>query len=165
MRMEAAHRPLVADSVRMARMDSLRLRVEERFAQVVRQDLQLNDQQLDRVRQAMRANQDRRRNLNQREMELRRAVEGQMQPGVAANQDSLNRLLDAIGRLQVEKAQLDQQHLRDLQFLTPVQRARLLMLQHRFMQRMQEIRMRQQPGMMGPGARPGPGPRPDGEEY
>jgi len=121
------------------RMQALRMQVEQRWGLLVQTQLQLSDEQMGRLRQAMRANQDRRRDLGRRQMDLRLAIGQQLQPGVAANQDSLNRLMDAMGRIGVERAQSDQQFMRDLQFLTPVQRARLFVMQRAFEQRIQGI--------------------------
>jgi hypothetical protein len=102
-----------------------------------------------------------------RETDLRRAMEAQLQPGVAANQDSLGRMLDAVSRINVERAQGDQQYLRDLQFLNAVQRTRLIMMQRRLEARVRAIRERQmapgRQGPMGPGAGPMP-PQPPIED-
>lgn len=144
--------------------EQLRREIEERFGRRVQMELELNDQQMDRLRAAARTNQDRRRDLERREQDLHRAVMQQLQPGVAANQDSLARLLDAIAANQVAKAQLGQQELRELGFLTPVQRARLILMRHQLMERMEEIRERFRPGMgprgMGPGMREPDEPEP-----
>ena len=139
--------------------ERLRAEVEERFGRMVRTELQLNDQQMERVRTAMRANQDRRRDFMRREMDARRAIQRQMQPGVQANNDSLNRMLDQVSRLQVERAQSDQQFMRDLDFLTPVQRARFVMMTQRFENRMREIRERRDDRRDGDRPRTMPGPR------
>jgi len=143
------------------RMQQLREQIMERWGQMVQQQLQLNDQQMDRVRTATRAHMDRRRDLVRRRMDLERAIGQQMQPGVAANSDSLGHMLDAMGRLRLEDAQSDEQLNRDLSFLTPVQRARFFMMQRRFEDRMREIRARRGMGPMGPGrmdGRRGDGP-------
>jgi len=108
---------------------------------------------MDRLRTAMRAHQDRRRDLGRREMDIRRAIAGQMQPGVQANNDSLNRLLERAGHMRVEHAQSDEQFMRELNFLTPVQRARFVMMQQRLEQRMREVRDRRMDGDE-PGQRP-----------
>ena len=146
------------------RMRELRARIEERWGQMVQQELQLNDQQMDRVRAATRAHQDRRRDLMRRRMDLERGIGRQMQPGVAANNDSLSRMLDAMGRLRVEDAQSDGQLNRDLTFLTPVQRARFFMMQRRFEERLREIRERRgmepmRPMQDGQPGQPGQQPR------
>jgi Spy/CpxP family protein refolding chaperone len=136
------------------RLRMLRMQIEQRWGRMVQQQLQLDDQQMDRLRTAIRANQDRRRDLMRRQADLERAIGGQMQPGVAANSDSLNRMLEGMGRLRLEHAQSDQQFMRELGFLTPVQRARFFMMQRRFEERMREIRRRGPGGPGAPGARP-----------
>ncbi len=126
---------------RPARAQQLRMQIEERFGQRVQAELGLTDQQMDRLRSSERASRDRRLAFADREQDLRRAVGDQLKPGVAANADSLNRLLDAIAQNHVARAQEEQQELRELgQFLTPVQRARLLIMRQRFMQNVQAIR-------------------------
>lgn len=139
----------------------MRAQIEERFGQRVQQELGLNDQQMERLRTAGRANEDRMRELNQREADQFRAVMDQLRPGVGANQDSLGRLLDGIAAVRVQRAQSEQQELRELgQFLNPVQRARLLMMRRQLMDRVNAIRHGGVPGGpgMGPGNAPGMGP-------
>jgi hypothetical protein len=128
--------------------------VRERFAQRVQMELNLTDQQMDRLRVVSRSHEDRMRELGRREEDLQRAVRAQLQPGVPANQDSLSRLLDALASLQVSRAQASQQELRELgQFLTPVQRARLVMMRRQFEDRVRQVRerFRPMPGQPGPG--------------
>jgi hypothetical protein len=145
-----------------ARARELRRRIEERFGQIVRAELGLDDRGMQRLHEAMRAHADRRRALARREADIHRAIARELRPGEAANQDSLNRLLGTAARVRTERAQSDEQFLRDLNFLTPVQRARFLIMLRRFEQRMAEVRERfraGQAGRMGPGgARPRPGP-------
>ena len=131
--------------------ERLQQQIQERFAQRVQTELGLNDQQMERLRQAARTNEDRHRDLGRREADLHRAAVAQLQPGVAANQDSLARLLDAIAQNHVARAQLEQQELRELAaFLTPIQRARLLMMRRALMDQVDRVRDRSRPGMMGP---------------
>ena len=126
---------------RQQRLQQLRGQIEQRFAQRVQVELGLTDQQMDRLKTAERNSRDRRQTFNDREQDLRQAVGEQLKPGVAANADSLGRLLDAIAQNHVARAQEEQQELRDLaQFLTPVQRARLLIMRQRLMQNVQAIR-------------------------
>ncbi|MGA2383452.1 MAG: hypothetical protein ABSG61_08455 [Gemmatimonadales bacterium] len=140
------------------RTQQLRMQIEQRFGQRVQMELGLTDQQMDRVRAAERNSRDRHQALADREQDLRRAVGEQLKPGVAANTDSLSRLLDAIAANHVSRAQEEQQEMRDLaQFLTPVQRARLLMMRQQFMQRVQAIREgRWNPSAGRPGMQGGP---------
>ena len=134
------------------RMRQLRQQVEERFGRMVQARLELSEPQMQQLRQAMRANQDRRRDLMRREMDLRRSIQRQMEPGVAANNDSLSRYLEQQGRLRVELAQSDEQFQRDLGFLPPVKRVQLMQMQRNFEERVRDIARRRGPG--GPG---GPG--------
>jgi hypothetical protein len=137
------------------RMQALRRQIEERWGRVVQQELALSDQQMERVRAATRAHQDRRRDLGRRRADLERGIQGQMQPGVAANQDSLDRMLEAMARLRVQDAESDEQLNRDLGFLTPVQRARYFMMARRFEERLRAIRQRQLEQRPGAQMRPG----------
>jgi len=137
---------------------ALRARIEERFGQRIKAELGLTDQQLERVQAVGRANEQRVRDLNDREMDLYRAVLDQLhqlRPGVAANQDSLGRLLDGLVAARVQRVQSEQQEMRELsQFLTPVQRARLLLMRRQLMNRIEAVRRGMGPGMrqgMGPG--------------
>ena len=126
---------------RQQRAQQLRTQIEERFGQRVQVELGLTDQQMERLRAAERNTRDRHQVLADREQDLRRAVGEQLKPGVAANADSLGRLLEAIAQNHVSRAQEEQQEMRDLgQFLTPVQRARLLIMRQALMQRVQAIR-------------------------
>jgi hypothetical protein len=126
---------------RQQRARQLRMQIEQRFGQLVQMELGLTDQQMDRLRQAQRSSRDHRLQLQDREQDLRRAVGEQLKPGVAANADSLSKLLDGIAANHVARAQEEQQEIRDLaQFLTPVQRARLLIMRQQLQQRVQAIR-------------------------
>lgn len=168
--MRPPFRPEMQDRERVMRFQQ---QIEERWGGMVQNQLNLNDQQMDRLRTATRANQDRHQDLNRREQDLHRLIGEQLQPGVAANQDSLGRMLDAALQARVSHVQSDQQLNRDLaQFLTPVQRARLFIMTRRFEERVGEIRGRMQGPMPAqPGQmpmmrrqRPGPGPGPGPEE-
>jgi hypothetical protein len=134
---------------------AMRAQIEERFGQRIQAELGLNDQQMERLRTAGRANEDRQRETNRREGDLFRAVVEQLRPGVAANQDSLGRMLDGIAALRVQRAQSEQQELRELaQFLNPLQRAQLLLMRRQLMDRINAIRG----GDMAPGMGRGMGP-------
>lgn len=137
----------------------IRGQIEERFGQAIRTQLGLNDQQMERLRTVSRANEDRLRDFNQREADMFRSVMDQMKPGVAANQDSMGRMLDGIAALRVQRAQSEQQELRELaQFLNPLQRAQLLVMRQQMMNRIDAIRRGGQGGPgMGPGMGGGPG--------
>jgi hypothetical protein len=141
------------------RAAAIRAQIEERWGQRIQQELGLTDPQMERLRTSTRANEDRHRDFNQREADLMRGVMEQLRPGVAANADSLGRMLDAIAGIRVQRAQSDQQELRELgQFLNPVQRARLLLMRRQLMDRVDQIRRGAGMGMgagMGPGMQQG----------
>jgi len=142
------------------RREELMGQIQERFAQRVQAQLGLTDQQMDRLRTEMRSDRDQHQQLQDHEQDLRRAIGEQLRPGVAANPDSLSRLLDAVAANHVARAQLEQQELRSLSFITPVQRARLLMMRQMLMQRVETIRQgrfRGPPGGNGFGDRQAPG--------
>lgn len=141
------------------RLRELRMQVEERFGRMVQTQLDLTDPQMQQLRTAMRGNEDRRRNLMRREMDIQRAIGGQMTPGVAANNDSLTRMLDQVSRIRIERAQSDDQFQRELVFLPPVKRVRLIQMMRRMEEQIQNIarERREGGGMRGEGPRrPGP---------
>jgi Spy/CpxP family protein refolding chaperone len=136
------------------RAEALRAQIEERFAQQVKLQLGLNDQQMDKLRTAVRADRDRRLHVRDREMDLRRALAEQMRPGVAANQDSVAKLLDGLAANHVARDELEQQEQQELsQFLTPVQRSQLMFMRQQLQQRIQTIR---EGRWQGPAGRQGP---------
>ncbi len=70
-------------------------------------------------------------------MERRRAIvqglRGQLQPGIAANADSVRKLLDARDQNRSALAQLQRDEEKEMAgYLSPVQRARLALLRERF---------------------------------
>ena len=155
----AAQQPPAADT---AAAERLRAQIEERFAQRVQEELRLTPDQATKLRASQERFGTQRRVLMRQQMERRMALDGQMQPGVAANADSVKKLMDGnqAGRTQMLK--LDQDEDREMAaYLTPVQRARYQQMREGLMRRVSEMRA-QRRGQMGPG-RPGrgePGMRP-----
>ena len=127
--------PLAAqgqDPERNRRADSLRERIEQRFAARVQEELGLNNDQAARLRATSETFGTRRRELRGRAHQLREALKQQLQPGVAANADSVTRLTDALVELKLTSAQAAREEMREYaKFLTPVQRARLLVMRER----------------------------------
>jgi hypothetical protein len=144
--------PPVRDSARIA---ALRRAVEERFAQRVRMELGLSDQQMEQLREHQGTFMRQRRELLVGQQSLRHALEQQMRPGVAADADSVRRLNEALrdnrGRIfaleQEEDAKLSE-------FLNPVQVAQYRQLRERLAQRVNELRRRAGPGPAGAGQAP-----------
>lgn len=128
-----------ADSTDPRRADSLRHRIEERFASRVQQELGLTNEQTTKLKASSQTFGARRRELRDREHRLREALSAQLQPGVAANQDSVAKLTDAMIELKLASAQAARDEMKDLsKYLNPVQRARLFVMRERFYHRVKE---------------------------
>ena len=125
------------DPVRAAR---LREMVEMRFGERMREELGLSDDQVTRVRVVLGGLAAKRRGMEQDERRLRQALAHQLRPGVAANADSVARLVDALTNHRVAYAQTFRDEMRDLSaILSPVQRGQYLMMRDRLMQRILEL--------------------------
>ena len=140
----------------------LRQQIEQRFSARVQQDLNLSSEQATKLRATQERYSARRRTLAQQQMDRRRAIDSQMQPGVAANQDSLRKLLDGQRSGRAEIAKVDQDEDQEMSgYLTPVQRARYQQMRSRLMERVQEMRLERRDGRAGRGmGAPRPGMRP-----
>ena len=149
-----------------AEAERLRAQIEERFARHVQQELRLTADQATKLRASQERFGTQRRTLMRQQMERRRALHDQMQPGVAANADSVKKLMDGFQAGRGEMLKIDQDEDREMAgYLTPVQRARYQEMRARLHQRLNEMREQRRgrrgggPGM-GPqrGRRPGAGP-------
>ena len=131
-----------------ARADSLRHQIEERFASRAQERLRLTDDQTAKLRTTSRQFGARRGELRARAHRLREALASQLQPGVAANQDSVARLTDAMIELRLAEAQLSRDEIKEQsKYLNSVQRAQLYVMRERFAHRVKEVHGRR--GMMG----------------
>ncbi len=132
--------------------ERLRLQIEQRFGQRIREELGLTDDQASRMRVAMATITARRREMEQEERKLRLALAFQLRPGVAANSDSVAKLVEALTNHRVAYAQTFKDEMRELSsILNPVQRGQYLMLRDRLMQRALEL---QQGRALNPGLAP-----------
>ena len=121
--------------------DSVRSRIEERFASRVQKELGLTDEQTTKLRATSQQFGGRRREMHDRQRQLREALQAQLQPGVAANQDSVAKLTDAMVDLRLASAQSTRAEMKELsKFLTPVQRARLFVMRERLRDRVKQAR-------------------------
>jgi len=122
------------------RRDSLRHRIEERFAARAQEELGLTNEQTAKLRATSQQFGARRGELRNRGERLREALAAQLQPGVAANQDSVARLTDAMIELRVAQAQASREEVKaQSKYLNPVQRARLYVMRERFAHRVREV--------------------------
>jgi hypothetical protein len=122
------------------RADSLRHRIEERFASRVQEQLGLTDDQAAKLRITSREFDTRRRDRASRERLIRQGLAAQLQPGVAANQDSVAKLTDALIQLRMVEAQAARDELKEQsKYLNAVQRARLYAMRERFKHRVKDV--------------------------
>jgi len=125
------------------RADELRHRVRERFTERVQQQLDLSQDQMSRLRSTVGTFAAERRELETHQRAVRDALAGQLRPGVAASKDSVARLTDSLLALRVrylESFRAEQQEM--AAYLDPVQRARLLVMRERLLDRARELRHR-----------------------
>lgn len=138
------------------RAEALRQELEERFLERMRTELDLTAEQQAKVQGILRNFGAQRRTFERDEREFRRALSQQLRPGIAANQDSVAKLVDGLTANRVAYAQVIQGEMRELAaVLTPIQRGQLFLMREQLFQRAQELRER----AGGPG---GPGPMPRG---
>ena len=157
----AAQQPQPAPQQRpdTAEAGRLRAQIEQRFSDRVQQELKLNSDQSTKLRASQERFGAQRRDVMRQQFERRQALDDQMQPGVAANADSVRKLMDGMrsGREQMLKIEKDEDQ-EMAGYLNPVQRARYQQMRERFMQRVNEMRMerRERAGLgRAPGMRPG----------
>jgi hypothetical protein len=134
----------------------LRQRIEDRFAERVKEELGLDEGQAAKLREVARTWAARRRGFEADERSIKRALAEQMRPGIAANPDSVNRLTQRLLDLRVTYAESYRTEYRELGFLTPVQRAQFVALRERVLDSMRRLRAERQGSA---GMRPGPAAR------
>ena len=143
-----------ADTGDDAEVQQLQQRIRQRWNERVRQDLDLTDDQATRLQATEGRFIERRRVLARDQRAVADALHGQLQPGVAANGDSVRKLMDARDRNRAALAQLEGDEDREIAgYLTPVQHARYQALREQLRRRIQEIRERRR-GMGGARGRP-----------
>src|SRR2546422_11723348 len=89
----------------------LRAQIEKRFGERVQQELKLTPDQAAQLRASQERFGALRRDVIRQQFERRRALDDQMRPGVAANADSVRRLMDGMraGREQMLKIERDEE--------------------------------------------------------
>jgi hypothetical protein len=122
----------------------IRRKIEQGLADRVKVQLGLNDEQMTKLRATTGKFGGQRRDLEKRQLDLRRALASQLRPGVAANKDSVARLTDELLAGRVKYAQTFQAELAELKtYLDPVQRAQLMAMRERLLRAAQQFRERQ----------------------
>jgi Spy/CpxP family protein refolding chaperone len=135
--------PLAAQGERDThpRAMELRDRIERQFAERVKEELGLTDEQAAKLKAIATQHGGHRREFRRREQDLRAALDAQIGGTATSDQDSVARLTKELLDLRVEYAESWRMEMGELSsFLTPVQRARLLVLRERLLQRVHEMR-------------------------
>lgn len=121
----------------------LQRRFEQRVEAMVRQRLQLTDEQAVRLREVASRAEESRRMLRRDEMLARKAMREELLAGDNANETKVAELLEQLPRLERRRLDLQEQEQRELaRFLSPVQRARYFALQDELRRGMQELQRR-----------------------
>src|SRR5438309_5107546 len=108
-----------------AEAEQLRQQIRERWNARVRQDLNLSDDQAAKLQGTEQKFTQQRVDLAQRQRAINEGLRGQLRPGVAANSDSVRKLMDARDRNRAALAEIDRNENREVSgYLTPVQHAR-----------------------------------------
>lgn len=125
-----------------ARQDPERLReqVVQRFLDNYRTQAALTDEQYGKLEAVVRRQWQARREMQERERDIVAALQSQLRPGVAADRDSVTRLLDRLSALQRERVERLESEDGDVkQFLDPVQRAQLVLAWARLERQVQDL--------------------------
>jgi Spy/CpxP family protein refolding chaperone len=131
--------------------DRMREQVVQRFLENYRHQAGLTDEQFGQVQQVLRRSFEARRDLQERERGLLRSLEGQMRPGVAANSDSVAALIDRLLQVQADRVDLARrEQVRFAEFLTPVQRAQLVLAVTRLENLIEDQARQRREGMRRP---------------
>ena len=127
--------------------------VIERLLENGRVQAGLTDEQFGRYREIARRSIASRNAIQSRERTLWRALEGQMRPGVAADEDSVTALIDSLVVVPEQLVNVRQAEQREYaEFLTPVQMAQLMLTHRRFEANIQQILQRRIPNRAGQGS-------------
>lgn len=144
-----------AAQVPMRQRQALQEQVMERLLQNTRVQAGLTDQQFEQFREIATRSTGARNGIQMRERALWRALEGQMRPGVAADADSVVKLIDAlVGTPAQLVAQARTEQEEYAAFLSPVQRAHIMLAMRRFQGNIQQIMQRRMRERGGPQRRP-----------
>lgn len=138
-------RPGLPQDPAQRRMVEQRLR--ERFGEVVRRQLALDDNQFRRLRETNREFEGQRRSLADRERGARMSIRSELDRGDAADDAKVSAQMQELLKVQRERLSLAEQEDAKLsEFLSPAQRAKYFGLQEQLRRRVEEMRRR---AMMG----------------
>ncbi len=132
--------PAAAQDQQRPGLQVLRQRVVERYIQNFSQQAGLTEEQRDEFQQEVTRQFRRRQQLEQRRRSMMQVLEQQMRPGVAADEAQLLAALDSLVALAEETGGLlRQEQARYAEFLSPVQRALLVVHYERFRRQIENV--------------------------
>ncbi len=132
-----------SDRTATAQREELERRFRERLDIIVKQRLNLTDEQNTRLREVASRLEESRRQLRRDEYAMRMAMRRELMAGDRANAARVGELLDQMPRLERRRLELMEQEQKELaKFLTPIQRGRYLGLQEELRVGMQEMQWR-----------------------
>ena len=133
-------------------------RFRQAIGRIVQKQLDLTDEQAQRLAQVNARYEQERRQLAVQEREVRQLVREEMLNGEQADQDRVSRGIDRMLKVQRQRVDIVEREQKELAtFLSPVQRARFLVLQDQLRRRLEEMRRQREAGV-GQGAAEGDRP-------
>ncbi len=134
------------------RQGQLQQQVVQRLMQNFRAQAGLADQEYEQFREVITRSFTQRTEIQLRERSLWVALDDQMRPGVAADTDSLSKIMDSLIDVQSELVELQRRDQQEYaEFLTPVQRAQLMLTTRRLQNNIQGIMLRRGQPVIPPG--------------
>jgi Spy/CpxP family protein refolding chaperone len=147
----AAQQP--TDRDRGVPAERLRQLIRQRWNVQVRRQLDLTDDQAAKLHATENRFFQRRREIQQRQGAVLQALRAQLQPGVAADPDSVRQLMDAREQNRLAIAQLDRDESVEMrEYLSPVQHARYQLMRQRLQEWIAEMRRQRRGRLLGPDA-------------
>jgi len=135
----------------------LRQQIRQRWSVQVRRQLSLTEAQAAQLQTTEERFFQQRREIQQRQWAVFRGLREQLQPGIAADPDSVRKLMDARLQNRAAMAQLERDEDEEMAgYLSPVQRARYQLMRQRLQERIAEMRRQRRGRFFGPDDRPQP---------
>jgi len=123
----------------------MRQQIETRFGQQLQATMGLSDEQAVKLRATFEKYGPERRAMEREQRDIKRALQGQLRPGVAADADSVARLVDRLLANKVKYAESFVGEDKEMaKYLTPVQRAQFQVMRERLMARIEQVRQQRQ---------------------
>jgi len=123
--------------------ERLERRFQERLFEVVKQRLNLTEDQRTKLREVASRTEETRRQLRRDEMTVRMALRRELMAGDKASETRVGELLDQMPGLERRRLDLQEREQKELsRFLSPIQRVRYFGLQEELRRSMQEMQRR-----------------------